>query len=87
MANNLEREQARHILLSKFQETEEKAEREGWLDADEMKLMLKKRLDIIVWRIEHLPITERLDHIRNMNGIRRLVESSGSWRIYLNGET
>lgn len=42
MANNLEREQARHILLSKFQETEEKAEREGWLDADEMKLMLKK---------------------------------------------
>ena len=40
-----------------------------------------------VWRIEHLPITERLDHIRNMNGIRRLVENSGSWRIYLNGET
>ena len=87
MANNLEREQARHILLSKFQEAEEKAEREGWLDADEMKLMLKKRLDIKVWRIEHLPITERLDHIRNMNGIRRLVENSGSWRIYLNGET
>jgi len=42
VANNLEREQARHILLSKFQEAEEKAEREGWLDADEMKLMLKK---------------------------------------------
>ena len=36
MANNLEREQARHILLSKFQEAEEKAEREGWLDADEI---------------------------------------------------
>lgn len=87
MANNLEREQARHILLSKFQEAEEKAEREGWLDADEMKLMLKNRLDIKVWRIEHWPITERLDHIRNMNGIRRLVENSGSWRIYLNGET
>ena len=40
-----------------------------------------------VWRVEHLPITERLDHIRNMNGLRRLVENSGSWRIYLNGET
>lgn len=40
-----------------------------------------------VWRVEHLPITERLDHIKNMNGLRRLVENSGSWRIYLNGET
>ncbi len=42
MTDDLEREEAVNILLSKLQEAEERAEKEGWFDADEVESMLEK---------------------------------------------